>query len=122
MSKFLEDLKEYERLTKEVVNCGEKIMKKLIKAIKPTIPDIVGWLNGVQSDIDTITLTSDSHRHFTASNSSTYAPLESIISEVFPQLDWEGIILVDCLYGINASKEEAEQITKALIALRDDMK
>ena len=122
MSKFLEDLKEYERLTKEVVNCGEKIMKKLIKAIKPTIPDIVGWLNGMQSDIDTITLTSDSHRHFIASNSSTYAPLESIISEVFPQLDREGIILVDCLYGINVSKEEAEQITKALIALRDDMK
>ena len=122
MTKFMEDLKEYKQLSNSTGVYGRKVIRQLVRAIKPTIPDIRATLGGVESGIDTINFESDSHYQFNGYNPSDSISLDIIIEEVFPQFKYPSVISVDCWCGVYVNAEEAEQITKALIALKGGVK
>ena len=123
MTKFMEDLKEYKRLSNSTGVYGRKVIRQLVRAIKPTIPDIRATLGGVESGIDTINFMSDSHIDMGFPDvEDGKLSLDTIVEQVFPQFKYPSVISVDTWCGVYVSKEEADQITKALIALRGGVK
>ena len=118
MTKFMDDLKEYKRLSNSTGVYGRKVIRQLVRAIKPTIPDIRATLGGVESGIDTINFESASHTDFEGNKLF----LEHIIEYAFPALRYPSVICVECWGGVYVNDEEADQITKALIVLRSGRK
>ena len=118
MTKFMEDLKEYKRLSNSTGVYGRKVIRQLVRAIKPTIPDIKAILGGVESGIDTINFESDSHYMFNAYNPGDSISLDAVVENVFSAFRYPFIIDVDTWCGVYVNEAEADQITKALTALK----
>ena len=121
MTKFMEDLKEYKRLSNSTGVYGRKVIRQLVRAIKPTIPDIKAILGGYESGIDTINFESDSHTEFNAAAAKRFdsISLDEVIENVFSAFRYPSVICVDCWCGVYVNAEEADKITDALITLRD---
>lgn len=124
MTKFMDDLKEYKRLANSTGVYGRKVIRQLVRAIKPTIPDIKAILGGVESGIDTINFESDSHTDlsFPPDVEDGKLSLDTIVEQAFPQFKYLSVVNVDCWGGVYVTPMEADKIKKALIVLRDGVK
>lgn len=121
MSTFLEELKQYKESISTTSIIGNKVVRRLVEAIKPIIPDIEGSLGWAEGGIDMVCLFSDSHSVFKVSGEDT---LDNLIEETFPEFndtkEWYDTeeISVYTPFGVYLTPDEFDKIKNVLFVLK----